>query len=487
MSKKISNQDRRDFLKTTALASSAALLPSAIWAGKKVAETNNGRLRTAHIGVGNMGFEDLKAISSHDLVDVVALCDVDSNNLGAASKIHPNAKTFSDYREMLKAMGNDIDAVIVSTPDHTHAPASMMAMEMGKPVYCQKPLTHHVSEARALNKLAKEKNLVTQMGIQVHSFYDYKLATLLIQSGIIGKVHTVRAWSPKDWGYNGPAPTGSDPVPETLDWNLWLGTAAERPYKEGYYHPGNWRKLLDYGCGTLGDMGVHIFDTPYNALQLDVPLTIKNECRQPTGFGYPEKNIVTYEFPGTPYTTERLKWIWYDGPGAPETHKDLVLPGAKMETKEAQKSGEQSMEDKMALTAREAGAGKLPGQGAMFIGEKGRLLLPHFMQLPKKIVDGQYVDISKEIAAVEKANNMDKPIRNYESEGPKHYHQFVDSCLGEDTTTAPFSYAARLTETILLGVIAGRFPNQTLHWDSENAKFTEEEANQYLESPYREF
>lgn len=476
---------KRDFLKTAAAASSLALLPSGVWAFK-----GNKRLRTAHIGVGNMGFEDLKAISSHKLVDVVALCDVDSNNLAVAKRIHSNAKTFSDYREMLRVMSDDIDAVIVSTPDHTHAPASMMAMDMGKPVYCQKPLTHHVSEARAMRKLATEKNLITQMGIQVHSFYDYKLATLLIQSGIIGKVHTVRAWSPKDWGYNGPAPTGSDPIPEALDWNLWLGTAAERAYKKEYYHPGNWRKLMDYGCGTLGDMGVHIFDTPYNALQLDVPLTIMNECRQPTGFGYPEKNIVTYEFPGTKYTADKLKWVWYDGPGAPEMHEDLKLPNSadqSQKNEEAQNSSDESMEDKMSLDTKEAMDGVLPDQGAMFIGDKGRLLLPHFMQLPRKIVDGKYVDISTEIAEVEKANNMGKPIRNYDSEGPKHYHQFVDACLGNDDCTAPFSYSARLTETILLGVIAGRFPNKTLHWDNETARFSEEEANQYLESPYRDF
>lgn len=476
--------EKREFLKTTALASSLALLPSGMLAALK----GDKRLRTAHIGVGNMGFEDLKAISSHKLVDVVALCDVDANKLETAKNIHTKAKTFSDYRVMLKEIGDEIDAVIVSTPDHTHAPASMMAMEMGKPVYCQKPLTHHVSEARAMRKLAKEKNLITQMGIQVHSFYDYKLATLLIQSGIIGKVHTVRAWSPKNWGFNGPAPEGSDPVPETLDWNLWLGTAAERPYKEGYYHPGNWRKLLDYGCGTLGDMGVHIFDTPYNALALDVPYTIKNECRPPSGFGFPENNVVTYEFPGTEYTTDNFKWVWYDGPGAPTMHEDLKLPAAQTASEtEDTNQGEASLEDKVSLDTKETAEGKLPEQGAMFIGEKGRLLLPHFMELPKKIVDGEYVDISEEIAAVEKANNMGKPIRNYASEGPKHYHQFVDACLGKDTCTAPFSYAARLTETILLGVIAGRFPGETLHWDNATARFKEEKANQYLDSEYRKF
>lgn len=224
------------------------------------------------------------------------------------------------------------------------------------------------------------------MGIQVHSFYDYKLATHLIQSGIIGKVHTVRAWSPKNWGYDGPVPEGKDPVPADLDWNLWLGTSAERPYKKDMYHPGNWRKLVDYGCGTLGDMGVHIFDTPYNALALDVPMTIKNECRPSNDFGFPENNIVTYEFPQTPYTAETLKWVWYDGPGAPDMHEDLTLPGSKKPTEKENMAaqGAATVKEKMSLDTKTTAAGTLPEQGAMFIGEKGRLLLPHFMELPKK-------------------------------------------------------------------------------------------------------
>ncbi|PIQ49704.1 MAG: oxidoreductase [Cytophagales bacterium CG12_big_fil_rev_8_21_14_0_65_40_12] len=441
--------NKRDFLKNAAILTSASILPSSVWAFSSA-----DKLRTAHIGVGGMGAADLAAISSHSAVEVVALCDVDSNNLAAAQKLHPKAKLFTDYRKLLSEMGGNIDAVVVSTPDHTHAPASMMAMEMNKPVYCQKPLTHHVTEARAMRKMAEEKNLVTQMGIQVHSFYDYKLGTALIQSGIIGKVRTVRAWSPKNWGYDGPAPTGSDPIPDTLDWNLWLGTAAKREFKQDVYHPGNWRKLLDYGCGTLGDMGVHIFDTPYNALALDIPKTIRNQCRKPTGFGFPENNIVTYEFGGTDYTTKKFKWVWYDGPGAPKAHKDLQLP-----------NGDQ-----------------LPDQGAMFIGEKGRLLLPHFMQLPKHIVDGKYVNLD-----LSKFSNVGQPTEDYGAESNKHYHQFVDACLGKDETTAPFSYAARLTETILLGVIAGRFPNKKLHWNNQTARFKEEAANAFLDGEYREF
>ena len=427
---------RRDFLKGAAAFASITMLPSSVWALAK-----NGKLRTAHIGVGGMGLADLNSISSHPMVEVTALCDVDSIRLSAAKELHPNAKVFTDYRVLFDKMSSAIDAVIVSTPDHTHAPASMLAMQMGKPVYCQKPLTHHVSEARSMRKYAEDNNLITQMGIQCHSSDMYLKAVLLIQSGIIGKVNTVRAWSPKNWGYDGPAPTGSDPIPETLDWNLWLGTSPERPYKDKIYHPGNWRKILDYGCGTLGDMGVHIFDTPYTALELDVPRTIKTSCRKPTGFGHPEHNVVEYEFPGTKYTGDKLKWVWYDGPGAPDKHKDLKLPKND----------------------------KLPEQGAVFVGEKGNLLLPHW-DYPKLIVNGKY----------EKIDFPEIPEAD-------HYHQFVDTCLGKDECSASFSYAARLTESILLGVIANRFPNKTLHWDIASAKFVEADANKMLDFKYRKF
>ena len=446
---------RRTFLASGSALAATTLLPRGGFGRHRPAA----RLRTAHIGLGAQGSEDLAAVASHASVDVVALCDVDSENLARAKDLHPDAKTYADYRTMMAEMADDIDAVIVSTPDHAHAPASLLAMHAGKPVYCQKPLTHHVSEAREMDRLARERGLVTQMGIQVHSFHDYRVGTELIRSGLIGKVHTVRAWSPKNWGYDGPRPTGFDRVPETLDWNLWLGTAPERLYREDLYHPGNWRKYLDYGCGTLGDMGVHIFDTPYNALGLDVPHTIVNDCRPPNGYGFPTNNFVTYEFPGTDYTADALTWIWSDGPGAPAAHADLMLPDGD----------------------------ELPDQGAMFIGEKGRMLLPHFMQESRLIVDGKYVDIGEQLAAAGTRLGLGEPIRNYGTESPKHYHQFVDACLGEGQTTAPFSYAARLTEVILLGVVAGRFPNETLHWDADTGRFAEEEANKFLEGDYRPF
>ncbi len=371
---------RRDFLKNAAALASLTLLPSAAWALSK-----NGKIRTAHIGVGGKGTSNLTSIASHPEVEVAALCDVDAKRLAEASKLFPNARLFSDYRELFHEMGGDVDAVVVSTPDHSHAPASLMAMELGKDVFCEKPLTHHVSEARKMRSLAAEKKLQTQMGIQCHSSDMYKKAAALIQGGIIGKVSCVRAWSNKNWGYDGPAPEGSDPVPESLDWNLWLGTAPERAYKKDFYHPANWRKLLDYGCGTLGDMGVHIFDTPYTALELDVPRTIKTSCRKPTGYGHPEQNVVSYKFPGTRYTRKTLKWVWYDGIEAPQDHKDLKLPGGE----------------------------KLPEQGAVFVGETGRLLLPHW-DYPKLIVEDTY----QEIAFPDLSDD-------------DHYHQFVDACLGK--------------------------------------------------------
>jgi predicted dehydrogenase len=445
--------EKRDFLKSVALGVGASLLPGPLHAfGAK--ET----LRTAHVGVGNMGFEDLKAIAAHPNVVVTALCDVDSNYLKKAQALFPKAKIFKDYRQMFGAISNEIDAVIVSTPDHTHAPVSLLAMENNKAVYCQKPLTHYVSESRELRQLAKQKGLITQMGIQVHSFYDYQLATLMIRKGAIGKVRKVIAWSNKNWGYDGPLPQGKDPIPKTLDWNLWLGTSVEKPYKEGVYHPGNWRKLMDYGCATLGDMGVHIFDTPYNALALDLPKTITNNCRTPNGFGYPERNEVHYTFEGTPYTTADFEWQWYDGVAGPKISPELILP----------------KED------------ELPGQGAMFIGENGdRLLLPHFMQLPKLIANGKYQDYDP--AVYDPQNTLGPPVRDYKNESLKHYHQFIDSCLGKATCSAPFEYASRLTETILLGVIAGRFPNTTLQYDKNAAAFVLQEANTYLKGAYRKF
>lgn len=429
------NLSRRRFLQTSAALAAVPVLSSGAWAASP-----NGKLRTAHVGVGGMGGADLGSISSHAKVEVAALCDVDLNTLNRVKANHPQAKTFRDYREMISAMGDKIDAVVVSTPDHTHAPAAMTALNHNKPVYCQKPLTHEVFEARQLRLVAAKKGLPTQMGIQVHSSPPYRRAVKIIQSGVIGKVSRVYAWSNKNWGYDGGPITKEQAPPEHLDWDLWLGVAAKRPYAPGVYHPGSWRKMVDFGTGTLGDMGVHIFDTPYDALALTAPKWAKTTCRKPTHVGHPEQNIVEYEFPGTAYTTESLIWTWYDGAFAPPKTDDLDLTGIN-----------------------------LPGQGALFVGEEGQLLLPHVGEA--------------QLFPQEKFRDYQRP----EVESGNHYHQWVDACLGQGKTSAGFDYAGPLTEALLLGVVANRFPDTKLMWDAESLEVTNlPEANKLLRRKYRE-
>lgn len=420
-------------------------VPAIGWLPQASAASPNGKLRTAHIGVGGMGGADLTSISSHPQVEVAALCDVDSERLGSAANQHPGARKFKDYREMLAEFGDQIDGVVVSTPDHTHAPAAMTAMQLGKPVYCQKPLTHEVFEARQLRTLAKQKGLVTQMGIQVHSAAPYRRAVRMIQAGMIGPVSQVFAWSNKNWGYDGGPLTNSQSPPASLDWDLWLGTAAARDYVPAAYHPGNWRKLVDFGTGTLGDMGVHIFDTPYAALELTAPRWVMTTCRPPTGVGHPERNIVQYEFPGTKHTADKLIWTWYDGNWAPP-ELDLELP------QEWNLSGL-----------------KLPGQGALFVGEGGLMLLPHVGE-PVLLPETKFTDVSR--PDVENGN---------------HYHEWVNACRGEGKTSADFDYAGPLTEALLLGVVANRFPDQKLMWDADNLRVTNlVAANELLRTPYRD-
>lgn len=430
-----SMHNRRQFLKVSSVAFAAT-----VYSASACAVGVNSKLRTAHVGVGGMGSADLGSIASHPEVEVAALCDVDAGNLQRAHSQYPAAQTFRDYREMISKLGDRIDAVIVSTPDHTHASAAMTAMLHKKPTYCQKPLTHDIYEARQLRLFANDSKVVTQMGTQVHASLEYRTATHMIQSGVIGRVKEVHAWSSKNWGFDGPAPTGSSSPPTDLDWNLWLGSAAERPYVEGVYHAANWRKLIDFGTGTLGDMGVHIFDTPYRALELTAPNSVITECRAPTGFGHPEKNRVTYEFPGTRHTTATMKWVWYDGQYAPPTAADLQLPGNM----------------------------GLPDQGALFVGEDGWMLLPH-VGMPVLLPE-------------EKFTSTKRP----ELPPLDHYHQFVDACLGKTETSAHFGYAGRLTEALLLGVVANRFPGQRLLWDAEAMRVSNlEGANRLLRRTYR--
>ena len=444
------SNSRRSFIKKAAVvgaiatsASSAELLPIASQAQAKTIAKD--RVRLASIGVGGMGAADLGSLSSHSKVDVVALCDVDSRNLESAKKLHPKAAVYKDFRKMFAEMHGAIDAVSVSTPDHTHAAAAMTAMHLGKHVYCQKPLTHDIYEARQLRLVAAAKpELVTQMGTQIHSHSAYRSAVKLIQSGAIGKVKEVHSWSDKTWGYDGPQPEPGS-VPEYLDWDLWIGTAPNLPYAEGQYHPGRWRCWYNFGCGTMGDMAIHILDPVFTALKLGAPSEILSSSPVPPKLSYGLTNQTRFSFPqGTEFTSKDFVLTWSDGGLKPDT---------------------------TGWPTRSNAEGKpeaLPSQGSMFVGEKGYVLLPH-VDHPTLMLGPDFV-----VSDVERVP------------GGNHYHLFIDACLGGAPTTADFAYAGPLTEAVLLGVLANRFPGAKLTWDEASMKIGgSEEAQALVRRKYR--
>lgn len=441
----LSRSNRRRFLTRSAQAGAiTAAWMQGVHSAVGSAGIDGEKVRLASIGVGGMGAADLGSLSSHAKVEVVALCDIDAQRLAAAKEKHPAAKVFSDYRKMLDAMHDQIDAVSVSTPDHTHAPAAMTAMNHGKHVYCQKPLTHDVYEARQLRLAAAKANVVTQMGTQIHSHTAYRTAVNLIQSGAIGKVKEVHSWSSKTWGYEGPAPMET-PVPAHVDWDLWLGTAPVRPFADGHYHPANWRRWYDFGCGTMGDMAIHILDPVFTALKLGTPHLVESSSPVPPKNSYGLKNQTTFRFNASPFTTDAFVLTWSDGGLMPNT-----AGWPKQTDKEGKPIG-------------------LPDQGSMFVGEKGYVLLPHVAQ-PILLPEADFKSTKIEIA----------PNGN-------HYHLFIDACLGGTPTTANFGYAGPLTEAVLLGVLANRFPGSPLRWNPEPMQIeNHSDAQALIKRSYRE-
>ena len=308
-----SSVTRRGFLrKTAALGAATFAVPAFVQA-----RSPNGKLDVAVIGPGGRGEAQLGAAGN--LENVVAICDVDERILGAAAKKYPKAKTYVDFRQMLPAMEKSIDAVMVSTPDHTHAPAAAMALRMGKHCYCEKPLAHSVYEARVLAQLAKEKNLVTQMGTQIHAEDNYRRVVELIQAGAIGPVSEVRVWCKVKYG-GVKRPAETPPVPKELHWDLWIGPAPYRPYHPCYL-PGAWRNWWDFGMGGIGDFGCHYMDLPFWALKLRHPTTVEAEGPPVDAEGAPQNLTVTYEYPARG-DLPPVKLTWCDGdkasqPGIP--------------------------------------------------------------------------------------------------------------------------------------------------------------------------
>ena len=397
------------------------------------------KLRLASVGAGGMAYSTLDGIATHPAVTLAAVAEVDSTRLDRLRKKYPDVKVYEDWRRMLD-QEKDLDIACVGTPDHMHAPAAMTAMERGLHVYVQKPLTHDIFEARRLAEMARKKKLVSQMGIQRHSSSEYLTAVELVHSGAIGKVREVHCWSEKKWGDPEPMPDRRDSVPSTLNWDGWLGVAEPRPFVTGYYHPREWRKRIDFGTATFGDMGCHIYDPVFASLELTAPVSVRSEGPAPTGHNWALNSVIHYVFPGTRYTAAKTVNItWYDGDRRPPAEVQKLL-----------------------------GAAALPGQGSILLGSEGILLLPHIGP-PTLLPEDRYKDFR--IQTIEAAD---------------HYHQFVDAVLGKGRTSAGFDYAGPLTEAVLLGPVATRFPQTTLEWNAAKLKFRNSaEATQLVRRKYR--
>ncbi len=389
-----------------------------------------------------MAWSDLNAHLAHPNIELVTVAEVDLDRLSKLTQRFPDnsIRIYQDWRQLLDNEARNIDAVTIGTPDHMHAPIALSAMEQGLHAYVQKPLAHDVFEVRRMAAMAREKKLHTQMGIQIHSSGQYRTAVELIRSGVIGKVREVHTWSNKKWGDSAPLPAQADPVPSGLDWDTWLGVVGQREFVKGAYHPGAWRKRLDFGTGTFGDMGCHIYDPVVDALQLGSPLSVRSEGPAPNEWSWATNAIIHYVFPGTTFTEGATVAVtWYDGDARPTEEVKALLEGQP-----------------------------LPEQGSVFIGTKGQMVLPH-IDWPKFFPTADFKDFQY--------TRMD---------GGNHYFQFVDAILGGTPTTAGFDYSGPLTETVLLGGLATFHPKTTLLWDAAKLQFSNQpEANARVRRRYR--
>jgi predicted dehydrogenase len=392
----------------------------------------------ASFGANGQALSDINSFAGSKHWQLVAVAEVDLDRAGEVKKKFPDVKVYQDWRELLDKEKN-LNSVNVSTPDHMHAAITLRAMQQGLHAYTQKPLTQTLYEARQLTKAAADKKLVTQMGIQIHSQSVHKTAVATIQAGAIGKVKEVHSWSGKQWGDKNPRPDKKDPVPSTLNWDSWLGIAAERPFIKGYYHPAEWRKRLDFGTGTFGDMGCHILDPVFGSLALTAPVSVRSEGDAPNADSWGLDVQVRYVFPGTKYTTEKLTLNWYNGKLRPPDEVKKLIGG-------------QEFHD----------------QGSVYVGTEG-------------VLYSRYIG-AMELLPLDKFKDYKVPTQDSDN----HYLQFVEAVRGNGKTSAPFAFAGPLTEMVLLGCLATRFPKTTLEWDAAKLKVTnEKDANAFVRRTYR--
>jgi predicted dehydrogenase len=441
--KKIS---RRDFVSAAAGVAAFTVVPRHVLGGSGQTPPSD-KLNIAGIGVGGRGSGDLRALESEN---IVALCDVDWRHAAGTFRRYPDAKRYRDFREMLDKDDKNIDAVMVATADHCHAVASMAAIKCGKHVYCEKPLTHTVYEARALAEAAREHKVATQMGNQGQAGEEVRLLCETIWDGAIGQVREVHVWTDRPlrgindvyWPQGVDRPTGTPSVPDTLNWDAWLGPAPHRPYHPAYL-PFVWRGWWDFGTGALGDIGCHSLDPVFRALKLGHPISVEACCTLVNNETYPVASRVTYEFPARG-DLAAVKVHWYDGGMKPPRPEEL-------------------------------GAGRHWGtNGALYVGDKGKML-------------------GNRLLPESRQREYGKPPHKLER-SPGHHQEWIDACKGGKPAGSNFpDHAGLLAQVVLLGNIALRptlkekILNTKLLWDGEAFKFTNmPEANQYLHKEYRE-
>ena len=437
---------RRNFIGTTAVTGLFSIVPRHVLGGPGHTPPSE-KLTIAGIGIGGMGGGNIRACAQEN---IVALCDVDHRYAQGTLKAYPQAKRYKDYRVMLEQQ-KDIDAVVIATPDHTHAVIAMAAMQAGKHVFCQKPLTHDIYEARTLARAAKETGVVTQMGIQGHSKDGLRTISEWIWDGAIGTVREVDAWCSLMYSPAGHAPWSSilqerpkqgQPVPEGLAWDQWIGPAPMRPYHR-CYHPSTWRCWWDFGCGMMGDRGAHSLDSVVSALKLGAPLSIKGSgIVGGNADVHPDQAKIVYQFAareGFPPLTLN----WYEGQEPPRP---------------------EGLEDGRSL----------PKQGGvLFKGDKGTIMCGVYGESPRLIPETAmkaYTRPAKTLARIKGS----------------HERNWIDAIKNEGTASADFSYSGPLTELALLGNLGKRFPGQELQWDNEAMRVTNlDAANAWVKRPRR--
>jgi predicted dehydrogenase len=438
-----SGMNRRSFLKTASLASAAVSLPNLLRSQGANPQPANNKLNVACCGVGGRGYDAVQGMKAENLV---AFCDVDDERAAKAFNEFPNVPRFRDFREMLDKMGNQIDAVTVSTPDHMHFPIAMAAIALGKHVFVEKPLCHTVTETRRLAKAARDKGVRTQMGNQGHAGEGARRLKEWIDAGVLGEVREVHSWTDRPiWPQGAKLPDHSKMMPvvqPTLSWDLWLGVAQPREYDPAYL-PFTWRGFWDFGTGALGDMGCHIMDGAYWALGLTAPTSVEPILAGETDVSGPTASVLRLEFPGRG-SMPPLRWTWYDGG---------LMPPLPPQLEEGR---------------------KLQDDGTLLIGSKASAIADTYYDSIRIIPEAKM----KEMAPSLPAKTIPRVVGG-------HFAEWIRSCKGGVPAGSNFDYSSRLSESVLIGNIALR-ARRRIEWDSENLRVTNlESANAFVATPYR--